>query len=72
MVEHFMGYEVDHEDEVFYATVAFGFSHDRLHQMWLGTMGTVDWRPVPMIELGKQPPKPAAIAGWVSEDDEGE
>ena len=60
------------EEEAFYPTVAFGFSHDKLHQMWIGTTGTIDWRPVPMIELGKQPKKVAAVAGWVSEDDEGE
>ena len=44
-------------DETFYPTIAFGFSKvqgkDILHQMWISNMGDIDWRPVPMIELGR-------------------
>ena len=65
------------DDEEFYPTVAFGFSgskgQEKLHQMWIGTMGTIDWRPVPIVELGKgNAPRKNAIAGYVPEEDEEE
>ena len=56
-------------DEVFYPTVAFGFSEEKLHQLWISTLGTLDWRPVPMVELGKVK-RQEAIAGYVPEDDD--
>jgi len=44
--------------ETFYPTVCFGFSmlKDKsvLHQMYVDQWGHSEWRPVPMIELGKR------------------
>ena len=66
------------EDAVYYPTIAFGFSKvadkDILHQMWISNMGDIDWRPVPLVELGKGAvSKTAAIAGtippWDNEKD---
>ena len=61
--------------EEFFPTLAFGFSGTKgevLYQLWIGSLGTQDWRKVPMIELGKQPPKPQSIAGYVPIEDEDE
>lgn len=65
---------MDEDDEVFYPTVAFGFSgpkgQEKLHQMWIGTLGTIEWRPVPLLQLAKGNKRPAAIAGVVEQEDE--
>ena len=59
----------------FHATLAFGIllvnGQDRIHQMYAAEDGTIDWRMVPMIELGPLKKRPAAIAGFVDESEEG-
>lgn len=63
------------DDEVFYPTLAFGFAGSKgevLHQLWIGSFGTQDWRKVPMIELGKTAPKVQSIAGYVPAEEEDE
>ena len=63
---------MDDPEEQFFPTLAFGFAgprgHEKLMQLWVGSFGSQDWRPVPTIKLGK---KPAAIAGFVPEEEEG-
>ena len=59
----------------FHPTLAFGImlvnGQDRIHQLHVAEDGTIDWRLVPMIELGWQDKKrKSAIAGFVSEDEE--
>ena len=59
----------------FHPTLAFGIMPvngvDRLHQLHMAEDGTLDWRMVPMIELGWQDKKRApAIAGFVDESEE--
>ena len=59
----------------FHPTLAFGIllvnGQDRIHQMYAAEDGTIDWRMVPMIELGWQDKKrTAAVAGFIPEDEE--
>ena len=58
-------------EETFYPTVAFGFSpvdgRDWLHQLFVGDRGTLDWRPVPMIDMARKTDRPPAVAGFISE-----
>ena len=65
--------EMAMDDEQYFPTVAFGFPEGdkRLHQMWIGNFGTLDWRPVPIIKLGKVTRQPtiAGVLPW--EDDDG-
>ena len=61
-------------EETFYPTVAFGFSgpkgKERLHRMWIGTAGTLDWRPEPMLDLATGAIRPPSIAGYVPQEEE--
>jgi len=60
-------------DEQFFPTLAFGFAGtngETLYQLWVGTLGTQDWRKVPMLELGKAAPKAQSIAGFVPAEEE--
>ena len=57
------------DDEVFYPTLAFGFSGERLMQLWVGSLGGQDWRKVPTLDLPKTV-KPQSIAGFVPIEDE--
>ena len=59
----------------FHPTLAFGIMQvngaDRIHQLHVAEDGSLDWRMVPMIELGWQDKKrTAAVAGFIPEDEE--
>ena len=62
------------ESEQFHATVAFGWSgpkgEEKLHQLWVGDHGTLDWRMVPTIVEGLQKKRTPSIAGFIPEEDE--
>ncbi len=53
-------------------TLMFGFQlvkgKDVLHQMWVTPTGLTEWREIPVIREGLQ--RPAAIAGYLEDDDE--
>jgi len=59
----------------FFPTAMFGFLmlEDKpvIHQMWVNEQGLTEGRPVPMIELSEEKKqRPAAVAGFVSEDED--
>ena len=59
----------------FHPTLAFGIMQingiDRIHQLHVAEDGTLDWRLVPMIDIGWQDKKrKPAIAGFIPEDEE--
>ena len=61
--------------KLYHPTLAFGImlvnGADRIHQLHVAEDGELDWRLVPMIELGWQDKKrPSAIAGFVDDSEE--
>ena len=56
--------------EQFYPTVCFGITmvgeKTVMSQMVVDQWGTVEWRPVPMVEMKQE--RPAAIAGTIEDE----
>lgn len=51
--------------ETFVPTVQLGFiersGRQILHQAWVGTLGTVEWRKVAMVDKGSKPGLPCTV-----------
>lgn len=57
--------------ETFVPTVMLGFVDGKLHQAWVGVLGTVEWRMVDAVDPGKKVRVPAVV-GAVSIEEEGD
>lgn len=55
--------------ETFVPTVMLGFVDGKLHQAWVGVLGTVEWRRVDTVDPGKAV-RAQAVVGAVSMDEE--
>lgn len=55
--------------DYFAPTVILGFIDGKLHQQFIDARGKTEWRLVPEIV---REDRPAAVAGWVAEEDEGD